>query len=102
MAQDDVPFNGILSDLAGKPIRRAHVWVRTPRDYAMTDGEGRFGLTNVRPTDTLNIDIKKRRYRIPVAGRRSMRLQLADETNFKAEEDSLLTDIGFGFVNRRE
>lgn len=102
VAQDDVPFNGILSDLKGKPICKARIWVRTVRDYALTDGKGRFGLTNVNGTDTLNIDLKGRRYRIPVEGRRSMRIRLADETNCQAVEDSLLTDIGFGFVSRRE
>lgn len=102
VAQDDVPFNGMLTDLTGKPVKKARIWVRTPRDYALTDGQGRFGLTNVRDTDTLNIDVKKRRYRIPVAGRSSMRIRLADETNFQVVEDKQLADIGFGYVSRRE
>ena len=100
-AQQSAAFNGILTDLNGKPVKRAHVWVRSSRDYALTDNQGRFGLTNVSDTDTLHIDIKKQTYSIPVAGRKSLRIQLA-EGQPTANEDQQLVDLGFGFVSRRE
>lgn len=106
LAQQPVPrvsaFNGLLTDLSGKPVKRAHVWVRSERDYALTDGKGRFGLTNVDTSDTLHISIKKQQFSIPIAGRRSMRIQLADAEQTTAEEDQQLVDLGFGYISRRE
>lgn len=101
-AQRKTAFNGVLTDLSGKPVKRAHVWVKSERDYALTDGKGRFGLTNVSGTDTLHVTIKKQTYSIPVSGRKSLRIQLADTGDTKAEEDQQLVDLGFGFVSRRE
>ena len=106
LAQQPVPrvsaFNGLLTDMSGKPVKRAHVWVRSERDYALTDGKGRFGLTNVDTSDTLHISIKKQQFSIPIAGRRSMRIQLADAEQTTAEEDQQLVDLGFGYISRRE
>ena len=101
-AQQKVAFNGILTDQSGKPVKRAHVWVKNERDYALTDGKGHFGLTNVQAGDTLHVSIKKQTYAIPVSGRKSLRIQLADAGDTKAEEDQQLVDLGFGFVSRRE
>ena len=95
-------FNGVLTDMQGKPVKRAHVWVKREHDYALTDNKGRFGLTNVELIDTLHICIKKQRYAIPINGRKSMRIQLADSMQPQAEEDLQLVDLGFGFVSRRE
>lgn len=95
-------FNGVLTDLTGKPVKRAHVWVRSERDYALTDGKGRFGLTNVQTSDTLHVSIKKQQFCIPIAGRKSLRIKLADVTVSEVEEDQQLVDIGFGYVSRRE
>lgn len=100
-AQQISAFNGILMDMSGKPVKRAHVWVRSERDYALTDGKGRFGLTNVNTADTLYVSIKKQRFSIPIGGRKSMRIKLAD-IGPEVEEDQQLVDWGFGFVSRRE
>ena len=96
------PFNGIVEDGSGKPVRTARVYVRSPRDYALTDRNGRFGLTGVQPDDTLHIEIKKRLYIIPVANRTGMRICLLDETLFTAEAAPDLVSLGYGFVSRRE
>ncbi|MCM1076646.1 MAG: TonB-dependent receptor plug domain-containing protein [Bacteroides sp.] len=96
------PFNGLLLTLDGEPIKNARVFVKSPKDYALTNKKGEFGLTDVAPTDTLNVLVKKQLYRIPVEGKRSMRIRLADEKNIRAEEDQQLVDIGFSYVPRRE
>lgn len=103
-AQDvttDVPFNGIVSDLAGNPLKGARVWNHDDKRYATSDKKGRFGLTNVQGTDTLHVRYKKINYDIPVNGRKSARIRLANENPFM-EEDQELVDIGYGFVSRRE
>ncbi len=101
-AQRKVPFNGLLLDMSGKPIKNARVYVKTPRDYALTNKKGQFGLTNIMPNDTLKILIKTKIYYIPVGGRKSMSIRLADEKNIQAKEDMELVDLGFGYISRRE
>ena len=76
--QDDVPFNGTVSDLSGSPIRGARIYITKSR-VARSDKQGRFGLTNVLPTDTIHIYYKKRNYDIPVCGRKSLRIRLGDQ-----------------------
>lgn len=95
-------FNGVLTDMQGKPVKRAHVWVKRQHDYALTDNKGRFGLTNVELQDTLHISIKKQQYAVPISGRKSLRIQLADDQQLQSAEDQQLVDLGFGFVSRRE
>ncbi|MBP3827121.1 MAG: TonB-dependent receptor plug domain-containing protein [Prevotella sp.] len=105
-AQTDIlkipAFNGILTDINGKPVKRAHVWVKNERNYALTDNKGHFGLSNVILTDTLHISIKHRQFKIPIDGRRSLRIVLTDTSQPQSEEDQQLVDLGFGFVSRRE
>lgn len=101
-AQRRVPFNGILLDLVGGPIKKARVYVRSPKDYSLTNKKGEFGLTDVTPGDTIKVLVKKRIYHIPVEGRKSMVIRLADETVSKVEEDERLVSLGFSFVPRRE
>ena len=99
-----VPFNGTIHDSHGTPVKGAHVYTRNPKRYATTDKEGRFGLTDVMPDDTVHVKVKKRKqpYMIPVDGRRSMRIYLVDEKAPRAEEDDELVSYGYGFVKRRE
>lgn len=101
-AQRKSPFNGVLLNLSGSPIKSAHVYVKSPRDYALTNKKGEFGLTDVMPNDTLKIQIKKKLYRLPVDGKRSIVIRLGDEKNIQANEDTGLIDLGFSFVPRRE
>lgn len=102
-AQGNIPFNGIVTDASGKPVKNARVWVKSPRDYAQTDKQGRFGLTNVSATDTLHISVKKEAFLVPVAGKRSAIVRLtAANGSAEASEDKQLVDVGFGFVSRRE
>lgn len=98
-----IPFNGLLTDLSGKPIKRARVYVKSPKDYALTNKDGQFGLTNVYPQDTLKILIKKKQlYMVPVEGKKSMIIRLAEGKDIQSEEDQHLVDLGFGYISRRE
>ena len=97
--QPGVPFNGIVSDISGTPIKGARIYISKGR-VARSDKQGRFGLTDVSPTDTIHIFYKKRTYDIPVEGRRSMRVRLGDQ--LQAQEDQELVNWGYGFVKKRE
>lgn len=101
-AERKVPFNGILLDLAGNPIRKARIYVKSARDYTTTTKKGEFGLTDVMANDTLKVLVNKRLYQIPVEGKRSMIIHLANETGFTTEEDERLISLGFSFVSQRE
>jgi len=97
--QQDVPFNGTVSDLTGTPIKGARIYITKGR-VAHSNKQGRFGLTNVQPTDTIHVYYKKRTYDIPVEGRKSMRIRLGDQ--YQAQEDEELVNWGYGFVKKRE
>lgn len=100
--QKVVPFNGVVEDVLGQPLKGAKVWVVNPDYYATTDRKGKFGLTNVQPTDTLHVKYKKQIYNVPVDSMKSVRVRIADEIKFEAQEDKELVNIGYGFVERRE
>lgn len=99
----DEPFNGLIYDAQGHPLKNAKVYVKDSRIYATSDKNGKFGLTNVQPDDTIHVLVKKRKfpYSIPVEGRKSMKIFLADE-NPRVEQDEELVNFGYGFVKRRE
>lgn len=104
LAQEEVtkvPFNGLVTDVHGQPIKRVKVYNLNEKRYALTNKQGRFGLTNVQASDTLHFIYKKRRYDIPVNGMRSMKVRLADQSEM-VEEDQSLVDLGMAFVKRRE
>lgn len=95
------PFNGLLLDLSGKPVNGAKVYVHNPKQYAKSDKEGRFGLTDVKPTDTLHVIVKKTTYEIPVNGSKGMRITVGDLTAKGAEDQDIIA-MGAGFVKKRE
>jgi len=100
MAQEQlVPFNGIITDVANQPLKGVRVWVKKSR-YSTTNKEGKFGLTNVNPTDTLHVKYRRETYLIPVDGRKGIRIHLGDQ--LKASEDDELANLGYNFVKRRE
>ena len=100
--QKAVPFNGVVADILGQPLKGAKVWVVDPNYYTTTDKKGKFGLTNVQPTDTLHVKYKKQLYLIPVDTMKSVRVRLGDELKFDVQQDEELVNIGYGFVKRRE
>ena len=101
-AQDRVPFNGIVTDIVGQPLKRVKVTVTSTNAYTYSDRKGRFGLTDVKAEDTLRINYKKTEYLIPVGDKKSMKIRLADQLSYEAVEDQELVDLGYGFVKRRE
>ena len=99
----EVPFNGLLLDREMKPKKGVKVYVKDPKRYATTDKQGRFGLTDVQPDDTLTLVLsKKESILIPVEGRRGIRIILAGNNHADAENDDDLANIGYGYVKRRE
>lgn len=100
--EQGVPFNGLVSDLTGAPLKGVRVYVVSPKVYARSDKKGRFGLTNVQPGDTLHLRYKKNEYIIPVEGRKSISIRLGDQVSPEAQEDQDLVNWGYGYVKRRE
>lgn len=100
--QSGVPFNGIVVDMLGQPLKGAKIYTLDKNFAAKSDKKGRFGLTNVSPTDTIHVIFKKTQYDIPVDGRKSMRVILGDQFIQEAVEDTELADLGYGYVKRRE
>lgn len=105
-AQDNasqiIPFNGLVTDMLGTPLKGVKVYVLAKSYAAKTDKEGKFGLSNVKPSDTLHVEYKKEKYDIPVNGKRSMKIILGDQMTPSAEENQELVDVGYGYVKRRE
>ena len=100
--QKAVPFNGVVADLLGQPLKGAKVWVVNPDYYTTTDKKGKFGLTNVQTTDTLHVKYKKQLYLIPVDTMKSVRIRIGDELKYEVRQDEEIVNTGFGFVKRRE
>ena len=100
--QKAVPFNGVVADILGQPLKGAKVWVVDPNYYTTTDKKGKFGLTNVQPTDTLHVKYKKQLYLIPVDTMKSVRVRLGDVLKYEVRQDEELVNFGYGFVKRRE
>ena len=96
------PFNGLVTDMTGNPLKNVKVYVLSERVYSRTDKKGRFGLTDVNPTDTLHIKYKKMHYDIPVDGRKSIRIHLGDQISPEVQEDQDLVNWGYGYVKKRE
>lgn len=96
------PFNGYVCDLTGNPVKGVRVYLHTEGCAARSDKKGRFGLTDVQPTDTLHLVYKRQEYVVPVSGRRSMSIRLGDQCIDRAEEDQDLIFLGYNYVKRRE
>lgn len=98
-----IPFNGILKDANDNPIRKARVYISSPRRYVTTTKLGEFGLTNVQPHDTVKIVVNKQTYKVAVGPLKSMVVVL-DVANGQIEvsESLALKEKGFDHVSRRE
>ena len=98
-----IPFNGLLKDANDKPIRKARVYITSPRNYVTTTKMGEFGLTNVQPDDTLKILLNKQTYTVPVDGKKSIIIRLdAENERIEVSESASLREKGFDHVSRRE
>lgn len=99
-AVGNIPFNGIVTDIVGSPLKGVRVWVKDARRYAISNKKGKFGLTNVGGDDTLHVKYKKMRYDIPVDAKKGIRIKLADQLYVEPGDE--LVDFGYGFVKKRE
>ena len=98
----DEPFNGRIVNLAGKGVR-AKIKVVGSDKHTMSDGKGRFGLTDIKDDDILEVIIKRDTLRIALEGRRSIDIVWSgDGKEYSAEESEELMNYGFGYVKRRE
>lgn len=97
-----VPFNGVIVDVNNEPVKRARIYVTDENRYAISDKKGRFGLTDVKPTDTLHVKFGGELYTIPVDGLKSIRIRLADQKQYSATGDESLVSIGYDYVKTRE
>ena len=99
----EVPFNGLVLDREMKPKKGVRVYVKDPKRYAVSDKKGRFGLTDVQPDDTLNVVVsKKETVKVPVEGRRGIRIVLAGDGSALSKNDEEIANTGYGYVKRRE
>lgn len=99
---DPVPFNGLVVDLFGNPLRGVKVYTFDRHYFTTSDRKGRFGLTNVLPRDTVHLIYKQTQYDIPVGEKKSMRIVLGDQFEATAESSTELENLGYGYVSRRE
>ena len=97
-----VPFNGLILDGNMQPVKKVKVYNTDKDRYATTDKKGRFGLTDVGEANTLTLVLKKEKIRIPVNGRKSMRIIIGNDRSVNASQDDELVNEGYGYVKRRE
>jgi hypothetical protein len=98
----DEPFNGRITRADGKGIK-AMIKVVGSDKFTRADGKGRFGLTNIKPDDTLQFIFNRDTLTVPVEGRRSIDVVLLNEGElYRAEESEELMNFGYGYVKRRE
>lgn len=97
---DEVPFNGLIVDAQGRGVK-AKISVKHSDKRTTSDRQGRFGLTNLAPDDTLRIRVRNTEVEVAVEGRRSLRIRWAESVPVCSEDEELV-DSGFGYVKRRE
>lgn len=96
------PFNGLVVDGEGKPVKGVKIWVISESYHSTTDKQGRFGFSSVEENDTLKMKVKKEVYKLPVAGRKSIKITLVDTKPAEYKEEPELADLGYGYIKRRE
>ena len=98
----DEPFNGRVTRPDGTGIK-ATVRVVGSDKTTRADGKGRFGLTNIKPDDTLQFIFKRDTLFVPLEGRRSIEVVWYEQRySYEAKESEELMNYGYGYVKRRE
>lgn len=93
------PFNGVITHANGKGLK-ATIRIKNSPVFTYSDRNGKFGLVQVLPTDTLTVHYKKEKVDIPVENRSTIRITwLGAETKSSAAPE--LADYGYGYVKRR-
>ncbi|MBP3332172.1 MAG: TonB-dependent receptor plug domain-containing protein [Tidjanibacter sp.] len=97
--EEYVPFNGRVVDEEGKGIKKVRVELVQGKNHTITDKKGYFAFLDVAPTDSLLITARNVDYIIPVDGKKSMMVCVADGS-FSAREDDELVSIAYGNVRK--
>ncbi|MBQ2418102.1 MAG: TonB-dependent receptor plug domain-containing protein [Alistipes sp.] len=99
---DNVPFNGLLCDVDGLGIK-AQIAVKGADKRTVSGKDGKFGLTNIKADDILQLRYKKVRLEVGVDGRQSIKIVIADDgTLLSATDEQELVAAGMDYVLRRE
>ena len=99
---DIVPFNGFLCDVDGLGIK-AQIEVKGADKRTVSGKDGKFGLTNIKSDDILQVRYKKVRLEISVDGRQSIKIVVADDGSvLSVTDDQELVAAGMDYVLRRE
>ena len=99
---DNVPFNGFVCDVDGVGVK-AQIEVKGSDKRTVCGKDGKFGLTNIKADDVLQLRYKKLRLDIAVEGRQSMVVVIADDgTLLSVIESAELVAAGMDYVVRRE
>ena len=99
---DTVPFNGFLCDVDGLGIK-AQIEVKGADKRTVSGKDGKFGLTNIKADDILQLRYKKVRLEVGVDGRQSIKIVIADDgTLLSATDEQELVAAGMDYVLRRE
>ena len=101
-AQEIIPFNGLVIDSNGEGIAHISVVVKGTNKIAVTDHDGRFGLTNVATDAVLVMSMGNSAIEVPVSGRKSIKVMLVDSKSVSAEESRDLEKQGLDYVRSRE
>ncbi len=99
---DNVSFNCLLCDIDGFGIK-AQVTVKGSEKRTVSGKDGKFGLTNIKADDILQLRYKKVRLEVPVEGRKSVKIVVGDDGKIvSVTEDADLIAAGADYIMRRE
>ena len=99
---ESVPFNGLICDVDGLGLK-AQIVVKGSEKRAVSGKDGKFGLTNIKADDVLEIRCKKLRFDVAIEGRASVKIVVADDGTLKSVTDEAeLVAAGNDYVARRE
>ena len=99
---DNVPFNGLICDIDGLGLK-AQISVKGSEKRTVSGKDGKFGLTNIKADDVLQLRYKKLRLEVAVEGRKSAQIVISDEgTIHSVTDDKELVAAGMDYVLRRE
>ena len=99
---DNVPFNALLCDIDGFGIK-AQITVKGSGKRAVSGKDGKFGLTNIKADDVLQIRYKKVRLEVAIEGRKSVKIVVGDDGSvISVTDEAELVAAGVDYVLRRE
>ena len=99
---DNVPFNGLICDVDGLGLK-VQISVKGSEKRTISGKDGKFGLTNIKADDVLQLRYKKYRLEVAVEGRKSAKIVISDEGTIQSVvDDQELVAAGMDYVLRRE